>query len=290
MVKIGQSRARKAGMPECQQHALCQALKCWSLNFDWQKLFQLRRARQSALLSSLRCPTCTHHWHHTARSAGWHPLTAALVDSFYPNSTSIGTSVGRISIVTGPNASGKSVYLEQVGIIVYLAHIGCFVPAQHARVGLTDRILMRMLADDGRDAMFARDLVQLGNILKAATSRSLLLIDEFGKVRRALCRIQSPHCVACLGGAAAHVSMHGHWHCPLSHLPSRPCFVRRCSACAAWYTPHITSGAHLPRAAEMCRNFAGHTPGRWNSVAAGHNVTFHSSSVTTKHSVRNTLS
>ena len=93
-----------------------------------------------------------------------------------------------MAVVTGPNASGKSVYLQQVGLIVYLAHIGCFVPAQHAEVGLTDRILTRMVCDDGHDALFAKDLVQLSGILRAATPRSLVLIDEFGKVG-SLCRL-----------------------------------------------------------------------------------------------------
>lgn len=124
--------------------------------------------------------SATHFRVHTC--AGWHPLTATLVDSFQPNSTNISTSEGRVAVVTGPNASGKSVYLEQVGIIVYLAHIGCFVPAQHAEIGLTDRIITRMVCDEGHDALFAKDLVQLSNILTSASPRSLVLIDEFGKV------------------------------------------------------------------------------------------------------------
>jgi DNA mismatch repair ATPase MutS len=118
--------------------------------------------------------------------AGWHPLTATLVECFRPNCTTIGTNEGRVAVVTGPNCSGKSVYLEQVGIIVYLAHIGCFVPAAHAKVGLTDRIVTRMVCDEGHNALFAKDLVQLSNILKASTPRSLVLIDEFGKVRTLL--------------------------------------------------------------------------------------------------------
>jgi DNA mismatch repair protein MSH5 len=114
--------------------------------------------------------------------AGWHPLTASLVNSFRPNCTSISTDKGRVVVLTGPNCSGKSVYLEQVGIIVYLAHIGCFVPAQSARVGLVDRILTRMEYNRAQNPSFAKDLVQLSTILKASTSHSLLLIDEFGKV------------------------------------------------------------------------------------------------------------
>jgi DNA mismatch repair protein MSH5 len=126
--------------------------------------------------------------------AGWHPLTATMVETFKPNSTHFEADKGRVAVVTGPNASGKSVYLEQVGIIVYLAHIGSFVPAQKAKVGLTDRIVTRMVCDEGHNALFAKDLVQLSSILKAATPRSLVLIDEFGKVRSPS-QLQSWHAV-----------------------------------------------------------------------------------------------
>lgn len=104
------------------------------------------------------------------------------MDSFQPNNTTIGENAGRVAVVTGPNCSGKSVYLQQVALIVYLAHIGCFVPAESARVGLTDRILTRIVADDSLAGSFASDLVQLSVLLKSATPRTLLLIDEFGKV------------------------------------------------------------------------------------------------------------
>jgi DNA mismatch repair ATPase MutS len=114
--------------------------------------------------------------------AGWHPLTASLVESFQPNDTTIDAVSGRVVVITGPNGSGKSIYLEQIGMIVFLAHIGCFVPAQEATVGLVDTISSRMAGDQGHSESFARDLVQLSRILKAATPRSLLLIDEFGKV------------------------------------------------------------------------------------------------------------
>ncbi|KAI0197764.1 muts domain V-domain-containing protein [Astrocystis sublimbata] len=87
-------------------------------------------------------------------------------------------------IVTGPNHSGKSVYLKQVAIIVYLAHIGCFVPAERAEIGLTDRILTRIATRESvarSESAFATDLRQVAFTMNFATRRSLIIIDEFGK-------------------------------------------------------------------------------------------------------------
>ncbi|KAI1130465.1 muts domain V-domain-containing protein [Nemania abortiva] len=87
-------------------------------------------------------------------------------------------------VLTGPNHSGKSVYLKQVGIIVYLAHIGCFVPAEYARIGLTDRILTRIATRESvsrSESAFATDLRQVAFTMNFATRRSLIIIDEFGK-------------------------------------------------------------------------------------------------------------
>lgn len=93
---------------------------------------------------------------------------------------------GRIHVLTGPNCSGKSVYLKQTALIVFLAHVGSFVPARRAVVGIADRIFTR-LNDHGsitaavQQSSFMRDLAQLAAMLRHASSRSLLLIDEFGK-------------------------------------------------------------------------------------------------------------
>ncbi|QDS74512.1 hypothetical protein FKW77_007276 [Venturia effusa] len=87
-------------------------------------------------------------------------------------------------IMTGPNYSGKSVYLKQVALIVYMSHIGCFVPADRARIGLTDKILTRISTRETVSRVqsaFMVDLQQVSLALNLATNRSLLVIDEFGK-------------------------------------------------------------------------------------------------------------
>ncbi|KAL1607764.1 hypothetical protein SLS60_002700 [Paraconiothyrium brasiliense] len=87
-------------------------------------------------------------------------------------------------ILTGPNYSGKSVYLKQVALIVYMAHIGSYVPAESARIGLTDKILTRVTTRETvsrTQSAFMLDLQQVSQALNLATPRSLLIIDEFGK-------------------------------------------------------------------------------------------------------------
>ncbi|MCJ1249396.1 MutS protein msh5 [Trapelia coarctata] len=87
-------------------------------------------------------------------------------------------------LLTGPNFSGKSVYLKQVALIVYMAHIGCFVPADRAIVGLTDKILTRIATRETVSRIqsaFMIDLQQISSAINMATNRTLLIIDEFGK-------------------------------------------------------------------------------------------------------------
>jgi DNA mismatch repair protein MSH5 len=87
-------------------------------------------------------------------------------------------------VLTGPNYSGKSVYLKQVALIIYMAHVGCFVPAESARIGLTDKILSRITTRETvsrTQSAFMIDLQQISLALNLATPRSLLIIDEFGK-------------------------------------------------------------------------------------------------------------
>ncbi|KAI7346943.1 hypothetical protein KC354_g14102 [Hortaea werneckii] len=87
-------------------------------------------------------------------------------------------------LMTGPNYSGKSIYLKQVAIIVYMAHIGSYVPAEAAKIGLTDKILTRISTRESVSRMqsaFMIDLQQISVALSLATRRSLLIVDEFGK-------------------------------------------------------------------------------------------------------------
>lgn len=87
-------------------------------------------------------------------------------------------------IMTGPNYSGKSVHIKQVALIVYMAHVGCFVPAEAAIIGLTDKILTRIATKETItrvQSAFMIDLQQVFKALSLATRRSLVIIDEFGK-------------------------------------------------------------------------------------------------------------
>ena len=115
---------------------------------------------------------------------GRHPLQQLVVDTFIPNDVALGAEGVNGAIITGPNFSGKSVYLKQVGIIVFLAHVGSFVPADDAIVGLVDRIFTRIESLETctvAQSTFSIDLNQMAAALRRCTRRSLLLIDEFGK-------------------------------------------------------------------------------------------------------------
>lgn len=111
-----------------------------------------------------------------------HPIQELTVDSFVPNSLSVRR--GDVCVVTGPNASGKSVLLRQVALIVHMAQVGSYVPARSARIGVTDRIFARVKSFDstGREtSTFMNDCIQMAQTLRYATSRSLAIVDEFGK-------------------------------------------------------------------------------------------------------------
>ena len=87
-------------------------------------------------------------------------------------------------IMTGPNYAGKSVYLKQIALIIYMAHVGCFVPAEQATIGLTDKILTRIATRETVShfqSAFMIDLQQVALAVTLATHRSLVIIDEFGK-------------------------------------------------------------------------------------------------------------
>jgi len=118
---------------------------------------------------------------------GRHILAEMVVKDtadFIPNDTAMGSETGRIHVITGPNFSGKSAYAKQVAIIVFLAHVGSFVPAEYAEIGLTDRIFTRVTTRECvtvPQSTFMIDLSQVAAMLRLSTPRSLLIIDEFGK-------------------------------------------------------------------------------------------------------------
>ena len=117
--------------------------------------------------------------------AGRHPVVelSGQLERFVPNDVSL-TSTKRIHLVTGPNMAGKSTILRQVALIVLMAQIGSFVPAESAQIGLVDRIFTRIGAHDelhaGRST-FMVEMVEAAEILHLATPRSLLILDEIGR-------------------------------------------------------------------------------------------------------------
>ncbi len=117
---------------------------------------------------------------------GRHPVVEQiLADSlFVPNDTQIGSQDNLVSIITGPNMAGKSTYMRQVALIVLLAQTGSFVPARSATIGIVDRIFTRIGASDDLAAgqsTFMVEMWEVSNILKYATSKSLLILDEIGR-------------------------------------------------------------------------------------------------------------
>ncbi|HZW85950.1 MAG TPA: DNA mismatch repair protein MutS [Gallionella sp.] len=114
---------------------------------------------------------------------GRHPVVAAQLERFTPNDTTL-NDARRTLLITGPNMGGKSTYMRQVALIVLLAHVGCFVPAQQAIIGEIDQIFTRIgAADDlasGRST-FMVEMTEAANILHNATQKSLVLVDEIGR-------------------------------------------------------------------------------------------------------------
>ena len=108
-----------------------------------------------------------------------------LKDSlFVPNDTLLGGKDNQVAIITGPNMAGKSTYMRQVALIVLMAQMGSFVPARSARIGLVDRVFTRIGASDdlaSGQSTFMVEMTEVANILKYATSRSLLILDEIGR-------------------------------------------------------------------------------------------------------------
>ena len=117
---------------------------------------------------------------------GRHPVVEALSEegAFIANDVELDTRDRQVVLVTGPNMAGKSTYLRQTGLIVLLAQVGSFVPADFARVGLVDRIFTRVGASDRLargQSTFMVEMIETASILRHATPRSLVLLDEIGR-------------------------------------------------------------------------------------------------------------
>ena len=117
---------------------------------------------------------------------GRHPVVEQMItnDLFIANDTFLDNSSHCISVITGPNMAGKSTYTRQTALIVLMAQIGCFVPAKSANIGIVDRIFTRVGASDdlaSGQSTFMVEMNEVANILRNATSDSLLILDEIGR-------------------------------------------------------------------------------------------------------------
>ncbi len=117
---------------------------------------------------------------------GRHPVVECMIqnDMFIANDTYLDNKSNRISIITGPNMAGKSTYMRQSALIVLMAQIGSFVPAESANIGIVDRIFTRVGASDdlaSGQSTFMVEMTEVANILRNATSSSLLILDEIGR-------------------------------------------------------------------------------------------------------------
>ena len=119
-------------------------------------------------------------------SEGRHPVVEQLLDGapFVPNDTKLNNRENQIAVLTSPNMAGKSTYMRQVALIVLMAQVGSFVPAASAKIGIVDGIYTRVGASDDLttgQSTFMVEMSEVANILKEATEKSLLILDEIGR-------------------------------------------------------------------------------------------------------------
>ncbi len=117
---------------------------------------------------------------------GRHPVVENMLSDgiFVPNDTEMDCNSNRMAIITGPNMAGKSTYMRQVALIVFMAQIGSFVPAKRAQIGIVDKIYTRIGASDdlaSGQSTFMVEMSEVAEIIRNATSKSLLLLDEIGR-------------------------------------------------------------------------------------------------------------
>lgn len=144
--------------------------------------------------------------HHVYIKDGRHPLQEIFTETeFVPNDVRIDEQ-DRVLVVTGPNYSGKSCYLRQVGVLVYMAQLGSYIPASRALISITDQICARIATVETcsrPQSSYQLELTEMASILLTATPKSLVLIDEFGKGTNPASGI------AVLGAALKKLSMKG---------------------------------------------------------------------------------
>ncbi len=116
---------------------------------------------------------------------GKHPVLAEMLGAeFVPNDVELGDGLGDISVITGPNMSGKSTYIRQIALLVLMAQAGSFLPAKESEIGLVDRIFTRVGASDELvrgQSTFMVEMTEMANIINNATAKSLVILDEVGR-------------------------------------------------------------------------------------------------------------
>ena len=117
---------------------------------------------------------------------GRHPVIEKMISSgsFVQNDTFLNTTTDRLAIITGPNMAGKSTYMRQVALITLMAQIGSFVPASYAKIGIVDKIFTRVGASDDLSmgqSTFMVEMMEVASILRDATKKSLVILDEIGR-------------------------------------------------------------------------------------------------------------
>lgn len=140
---------------------------------------------EAAVAGGYVCPVISEKSNNILIKNGRHPVVEALkkANEFVPNDT-VMDDTSRTLIVTGPNMAGKSTYMRQVALIVLMAHIGSFVPAESADICLVDRVFTRIGASDNLafgQSTFMVEMTEVANILNNATADSLLILDEIGR-------------------------------------------------------------------------------------------------------------
>jgi DNA mismatch repair protein MutS len=154
---------------------------------------------------------------------GRHPVVEKTLNNslFVPNDTFLNCGTNRVAIITGPNMAGKSTYMRQTALITLMAQIGSFVPAKSATIGITDRIFTRIGASDdlaGGQSTFMVEMNEVALILRNATNKSLIVLDEIGRGTStydgmAIARAVLEHCADASGnGLGAKTMFATHYH------------------------------------------------------------------------------